>query len=219
MATEIFLDENCEPIWLDAFEKKEKVQKMIEPELQSVKERYERNENAIYPRKLNLNATITQTLFIALSKFKKIPYNYALDVSVDIFRDYANAYMELLNFIKGFYPDFIGSKAIFTAFMGISTNAYSSLLATSPNPDLCAEIESLNDNLCELEVVSAQSGISKEKSTETKLRADGVGYGVNLRPDIQTITTNINLKLDKESIDKRLASMFGTKMIESKKRK
>lgn len=219
MAKDIVIDENGEPLWFDAFDKLEKIKESITPELQTIKIRYEKNENSDYPRKLNFNANLTQVLFIAFSKFKKVPYNYAISVDAETFRDYANAYMELLSFIKGFYPDFIGSKATFTSFMGISANAYANILTTSQDADLVAEIESLNDKLCELEVVSAQSGISKEKSTETKLRADGVGYGLNLRPDIQSITINNNLKLDKENVDRRIASIFGSKMLENKKNK
>lgn len=219
MAKDIVIDENGESLWFDAFEKLEKIKGSITPELQTIKIRYEKNENSDYPRKLNFNANLTQVLFIAFSKFKKVPYNYAISVDAETFRDYANAYMELLSFIKGFYPDFIGSKATFTSFMGISANAYANILTTSQDPDLVAEIESLNDKLCELEVVSAQSGISKEKSTETKLRADGVGYGLNLRPDIQSITINNNLKLDKENVDRRIASIFGSKMLDDNKKK
>lgn len=219
MAKDIVIDEDGELLWIDAFEKLEKIKESITPELQTIKIRYEKNENSDYPRKLNFNANLTQVLFIAFSKFKKIPYNYAIGVDAETFRDYANAYMELLSYIKGFYPDFIGSKTTFTTFMGISANAYTNILTTSQDPDLVAEIESLNDKLCELEVVSAQSGISKEKSTETKLRADGVGYGLNLRPDIQSITINNNLKLDKENVDRRIASIFGSKMLENNKNK
>lgn len=219
METEIVIDENGEPLWVNAFEKLEKIKESITPELQTIKIRYEINENSDKPRKLNFNANLTQILFIAFSKFKKIPYSYAISIDAETFRDYADAYMQLLSYIRDFYPDFIGSKTTFTAFMGISANAYANILTTSQNADLVAEIESLNDKLCELEVVSAQSGISKEKSTETKLRADGVGYGLNLRPDIQSITINNNLKLDKENVDRRIASIFGSKMLENNKKK
>lgn len=218
MKNSIIIDKNGEPLWQNAFEKLAKIKELIVPELEIIKKRWEFNEKSDYPRKLNFNASIMQTLFIACNKFKKIPYNFAINVDSEIFSEYVGAYMELLQYIKQFYPDFVGSKASFTSFVGISASAYSTLLTTSNDPNMLAEIEILNDNLCELEIVSAQSGISKEKSTETKLRADNIGYGLNLKPDISSITINNSVRLDKESIGRKLESMFGSKLLENKKK-
>lgn len=205
----IIIDENGDVIWENAFEKLEKVKAEIQKELSVIKRRYDINERAQMPRKLNFNATLTQTLFIAFNRFKKIPYKYAIQIEYEVLSEYVSAYMELLGYIKDYYPDFVGSKALFTAFIGISASAYSYLLTACPDPDVLGELEMLNDKLCEMEFLSAQSGLAKEKSTESKLRADTVGYGVNLTPDFKNVTVNNYAQIGSDEVNKRLASIFG----------
>ena len=210
-------DGNVRSPWESADEKLEAVKKTITPELIRLKERFEANENSVKPRQLNFNSTITQTLFIAFNKFKSVPYSIAIHIDVDTLNEYIRAYMGLMEYIKQYYPDFIGSKTVFSAFLGITASAYSALLSSS-DPDVSSEMEMLNDKLCELEIVSAQSGINAERSTETKLRADTVGYGVNLKPNIESVTIKNTMSLDNDSVRRQLERVFGV-LPEAKPRK
>lgn len=207
--TNILIDENGNEVWQSADERLEEIKKIITPELENIKKRYWANEKAFVPRKLNFNASLTQTLFIACNRLKKVRYIYAVAVTVEVLSEYINAYMELLMYVKGYYPDFIGSKILFTSFMGISASAYSAILTSAKDEDVANEISMLNDRLCELEIASAQSGISREKMTETKLRADTVGYNVDLRPDVRQVVVNNNLHLDADSVNRQIARIFG----------
>lgn len=186
------------------------VKKDIAAELMIIKQKYDKNELSEMPRKLNYNATITQSLFISFSQWQNVPYNDAIQIDAETLSAYISAYMELLKYIKGFYPEFIGSKALFTSFIGISSAAYFSLLTEPTDPDVGAEIDILNDKLCELEFVSAQSGLSKDKVTVSKLKADRVGYNLNMAPEFANSTvTNNTILLTEANIARRLEGIMG----------
>lgn len=214
-------DENGEmtEIFVNPFEKLATIKAKLEKDLQTIKRRYEANENSQYPRKLNFNVNIVSSVLIACNSFPKVPYKYAVDVDVQIFKDNVSAFMELWEWIKGYYPDFVCSKTLFTNFMGISASAYSFILTNSTDADLASEIEQLNDILCEVEISAAQFGTAKEKTTTTKLGAGGVGYGMDLKTMPESVTINNNLGLGASEVKKQLESILGVGLIEGKGKK
>lgn len=213
----IVINDDGSYLWTDPQIKLDKLKQDVEPKLREIALRYERNESSQYPRKLNYNTQITTILMNSLSQFKNIPNIYVNGMSAETFRDYIIKFREMVSWVLEFYPDYVCSKEQFNAFMGITFSAYNDLLNSS-NPDILCEAERLEGFLGELQLVSAQTGIFKEKTTETRLRADGIGHNLNLRPDVQSITVNNNYKLGAEEVNKRLASILGGKFLENKKK-
>lgn len=213
----IVINEDGSFLWTDPQIKLDKLKQDVEPKLREISLRYERNESSQYPRKLNYNTQITTILMNSLSQFKNIPNIYVNGMSAETFRDYIIKFREMVSWVLEFYPDYVCSKEQFNAFMGITFSAYNDLLNSS-NPDILCEAERLEGFLGELQLVSAQTGIFKEKTTETRLRADGIGHNLNLRPDVQSITVNNNYKLGAEEVNKRLQSILGGKFLENKKK-
>ena len=213
------IDENGETIdaFVDPFEKLEKIKEKLEDDLKRLKEKYEMNEESQYPRKLNFNVNIVSSILIVCNSFPKIPFKYALCIDVDTFKRNVSAFMELWAWVKSFYPDFVCSKTLFTNFMGISSSAYSQILTTTQDVELLSEIELLNDTLCEVEIASAQAGVSKEKTTTVKLGAGGIGYGMELHQVPERVTITNNLELGSSSVQKKISEILGIGSISESK--
>lgn len=209
----IYINSDGSIMFTDAQEKLQDLKKHIQPKLIDIKERLEINDMAIKPRKLNFNTALTTLILNFLSKYENVPHHYAVKIDKDTLREYILAFREMVSFVLEYYNDYVCTKEQFNAFIGIGYGAYSELL-NSANGDILAEMERLEGFFSELQFVSAQSGVFKEKSTETRLRSAGVGHNLNIKPDITAININQTYKLDNESIQKRLDKMFGNKQIE-----
>lgn len=203
-------------VWIPPEEKLEKVKDAMSLTMTKVATKVHRNEEREKPLKLNLNTYIATNLFNVLSQFPNVPHNVATSVDFETLREYILAFRELVSYIIDYYDDYVCSKEQFNAFMGISFSAYNQLLI-SADPDILAEMERLEGFLGEIQLVSAQTGMFKEKSTETRLRADGIGHGMNLKNEEDKkggITVNV---YDPEAINKRLGNIMGKNWLENKK--
>lgn len=203
-------------VWIPPKEKLKQVIETIEPIMCKVRRRVADNECREKPQKLNLNTYIATNLFNALSVFPNVPYNCAIAVDVETLREYIMSFRYLVGHIIDSYDDYVCTKEQFNAFMGISYGAYNTLLISS-DADILAEMERLEGFLGEIQLVSAQTGIFKEKSTETRLRADGIGHGMNLKNEEDKkggITVNV---FDPDAINKKLGNIMGKTWLENKK--
>ncbi len=188
----------------------------IKPHLEVVAKKMQDNDNSLKPRKLNFNTYIATNLFNILSIYPNVPHNVATNIDKDTLREYILAFRELVSYIILYYCDYVCSKEQFNAFIGISYGAYNSLL-TSSNPDVLAEMERLEGFFGELQFAAAQTGLLKEITTETRLRADGIGHAMNLKNDDDkkmSITMNV---YDPDAVNRQLGNIMGKKWIESKK--
>lgn len=210
------INEDGSFVWIPPKEKLDKITEMIAPTLKRCQERVYQNECRDKPQKLNLNTYIATNLFNALSVFPNVPYNCAIDIDAETLREYILAFRYLVSHIINSYEDYVCTKEQFNAFIGISYGAYNTLLMSS-DADILAEMERLEGFLGEIQLVSAQTGMFKEKSTETRLRADGIGHGMNLKNEEDKkggITVNV---YDPDSINKRLGNIMGKAWLENKK--
>jgi hypothetical protein len=71
--TTIPINTDGEMLWYDPFAKLEKIKQAIQPQLESIKKKWDRNEVAQFPRKLEFNTYISQMLALNFRKFPKIP--------------------------------------------------------------------------------------------------------------------------------------------------
>ena len=210
------INEDGSFVWIPPKEKINYIKEDLAETLERVRLRVEKNEARDKPQKLNLNTYISTKLFNALSYFPNVPYNCAINIDLETLREYILAFRKLVGYIIDYYDDYVCTKEQFNAFMGISYGAYNTLLISS-DADILAEMERLEGFLGEIQLVSAQTGIFKEKSTETRLRADGIGHGMNLKNEEDKkggITVNV---FDPDAINKKLGNIMGKTWLENKK--
>lgn len=203
-------------VWIPPQEKLEVVKMKLQPTLDTIAKKIENNENSLKPRKLNFNTYIATSLFNVLSVYPNVPYNVAIGIDKDTLREYILAFRELVSYILDVYCDYVCSKEQFNAFIGISYGAYNKLLV-SIDPDILAEMERLEGFFGELQFAAAQTGLLKERTTETRLRADGIGHAMNLKNDDDkkmSITMNV---YDPDAVNRQLGNIMGKKWIENKK--
>lgn len=218
--SEIIYDANGDPIWSDnnwdnPIEKAENIKIKLLNKLENVKKKVDANDNAMYPRKLNFNPYITSSLLNELSHYPNVQYNDAIAIGVDTLKEYILAFRDLWTWILDYYIDYIATKQQFCAFCGISYNAYNNLLLNE-NPEIAVEMERLEGDLGEVQVLSAQSGLNKEKTTETRLRADGIGHGMNLKNEEDRKQIIQIVSYTPDAVNQKLANMG--LMIENKKK-
>ena len=212
--SDIVLNPDGTSIWTDAREKLEAVKSALTPHLQRIKTKWEYNENSQYPRKLEYNPFISQSLTLQFRKFPKVPSNYAVDIDVDILRGYIDCYFDLVEFVLGYYPEFVSTKPLFIMFCGVDPYAYSQWLI-STNSDIQSEIQFVETHLEEITVLSAQTGRLKEKSSETRLKSNGIGHNLNLKTSEENVQTINLVSFDKESVMRKLENL-GVKMLDKK---
>lgn len=212
--TAIVYNEDGSPIWTDPKEKLDVVKQALEPQLETIKKKWDRNEIAEFPRKLEFNSYINQLLVINFRKFPKVSSKYAVDIDVETLREYVNCYFDLVEFILGYYQEFVSTKPLFCMFCGIEPYCYNQWLI-SPNPDILAEIQFVETHLEEITVLSAQTGKLKEKSSENRLKSNGIGHNLNLKTAEESAPTINLVSFDVDSVTRQIANM-GIKVIDKK---
>lgn len=213
--SDIVLNPDGTSIWTDAREKLEAVKKALLPHLQRIKTKWEHNETEQYPRKLEFNPFLSQTLVLNFRKYPKIPSNYAVEIDTETLKEYINCYFDLVEYILDFYPEFVSTKSLFIMWCGVDSYAYSQWLI-SPNPDILSEIQFVETHLEEITVLSAQTGRLKEKSSEIRLKSNGIGHNLNLKTAEETTQTINLVSFDKESVLRKLENL-GVRMLNDKK--
>ena len=212
--TTIAYNEDGSPVWFDAREKLKIVKEAILLQLQDIQKKWNRNEVAQFPRKLEFNSYINQLLVINFRKFPKVPSKYAVDVDVETLREYVDCYFDLVEFILSYYPEFVSTKPLFCMWAGVEPYRFNQWLV-SPNPDILSEIQFVETHLEEITILSAQTGKLKEKSSENRLKSNGIGHNLNLKSE-EDKTPTINLvSFDADSVARQIANM-GIKVIDKK---
>ena len=214
--SDIVLNPDGTSIWTDAREKLEAVKSALTPHLQRIKTKWEYNENSQFPRKLEFNPFLSQTLVLNFRRYPKIPSNYAIEIDINTLREYIDCYFDLVEYILQFYPEFVSTKSLFILWCGVDSYAYSQWLI-SPNPDILAEIQFVETHLEEITILSAQTGRLREKSSETRLKSNGIGHNLNLKNTEETTQTINLVSFDKDSVLRKLENL-GVKMLDNKKK-
>lgn len=216
--SEIILNEDGVNIWTNPLEKLEAVKSALLPHLQRLKVKWETNEHSQYPRKLDFSGIIANRLTLEMHKFPIVPTKYALDISYETLRQYVTCYFNLIEFIMSYYDEFISTKNIFCQFLGVESYVYNQLLLSS-HPDILAEMQFVEGHLVDSNMLLAQTGKIKEKSTEIRLRSSDLGHNINIKPAIDEKPQINVVAYDVDSV-KNMISGFGlnTKMLDNKKK-
>ena len=212
--SDIVLNADGTSIWTNPQEKLEEVKKNLLPHLQKIRTKWDINEASQFPRKLEFNAQISQRVTLALRKFKIVPSKYATELGIELLRDYINSFYEMVDFIMEFYEEFLVTKVLFCQFLGIDTWTYNQLLLSS-DPDILTEMRIIDEMFVNATLLSAQVGKTKEKSSEIRMRVDGVGHSVEMKPSVDEKTTINVISYDPDSVKRSLANM-GIKLLEDK---
>lgn len=212
---QIPMNENGELLWANPYDKLEKIKEAMKPCLESVQKKVKQNDMAQFPRKLEFNGYINQMLVVNFRKFPKVPSKYAVDVDVETLKDYATCYFDLIAYVLDYYQEFVSTKPLFCMFCGIEPYCYNQWLI-SPDADIVTEIQFLETHFEEITVLSAQTGKLKEKSSENRLKINGIGHNVNLKNNDDNIPTINLVSFDVDSVQRQIANM-GIKVIEKKK--
>lgn len=211
---QIIVDENGESIWIDPRIKLKAVKDELAERLEDIKMRIDKNEKSLYPRKLEFNSQISQRLTLVFSKFPVIQTKYANNIDVNTLRDYILVYFELVEFIMNYYEEFISTKPLFCMFVGIEPFAYNNWLVCE-NSEIVAQVKFIETHFEEINFISAQTGKLKEKSTETRLRADELGHSMNLKNEEDKRQTINVISFDSKTISKQIADL-GIKLLDNK---
>ena len=217
MGKEIVLNGDGSSIFYNAEERLNEIKSVIEPELIKIKRVIEVNNQKMYPQKLNFISNITNILDANLRLKPLIRYDYAILIDPYTLQDYSNAFFRLMIFIRSYYPEFIANKQTFSAFCGFSVSVYNTL-QNSPDGDIVSIIESINDSCIEVNLTAAQSGSISGTTTINRMKAKGAGHDLQIKSESEQ-SGNITFVLDNDMVKKQLASVFGNKMIENKKKK
>lgn len=214
--SDIVLNADGTSIWTNPQEKLEEVKNSLLPHLQRIKTKWDYNESSAFPRKLEFNAQISQRVTLTLRKFPIVPSKYATELDIDLLRDYIDTFYQMVEFIMDFYEDFLVTKVLFCQFLGIDTWTYNQLLL-SPDPDILTEMRIVDEMFVNATLLSAQIGKTKEKSSEIRMRVDGVGHSVEMKPSGDEKTTINLISYDPDSVKRSLANM-GIKLLDNNKK-
>ena len=216
--SEIILNADGTSIWTDPHEKLEAVKSALTPHLQRIKTKWEYNENSQYPRQLSFNSQLATRLSLIFHRFPIVPSKYAIDIDIDTLKDYVDCFYELVEYIMDYYEDFMVTKVFFCEWLGIDAWTYNQLLL-SPNPDILAQINFVEEGIINNTLMASQTGKAKEKSTEVRLRANNFGHNINIKPAIDEKPQIQVVAYDLDSVQ-RAISGFGLNMksIENKKK-
>ena len=208
--SEIVINEEGDSIWIDPKEKLESIKKALLPHLQQLKLKWDRNENSQFPRKLDFSGIIANRLTLEMHKFPIVPTKYALEINHETLKQYVTCYFELIEFIMCYYDEFISTKNIFCQFLGVESFVYNRLLL-SQNYDIVAEMQFVEGHLVDSNMLLAQTGKIKEKSTEIRLRSSDLGHNINIKPAIDEKPQINVIAYDVDSV-KSMISGFGLNM-------
>lgn len=216
--SDIILNEDGSNLWVDPHKKLEEVKEVLTPHLQRIKMKWEYNENAQYPRKLDFSSTILSRLTLAFRKFPLVPSRYAMDIDIDTLKEYTTCFFDLIEFIMSYYEEFICTKNVFCQFMGVESYVYNQWLISS-NSEICTEVQFVEGYLVDSAMLQAQTGKVKEKSTEIRLRSSDLGHNINIKPAVDEKPQIQVVAYDLDSVQ-RAISGFGLNMksIENKKK-
>ena len=214
--SEIILNGDGTSIWTDPKEKLEQVKSSLLPHLEKIRTKWDLNEMAQFPRKLDFNNQISQRLALVFRKFPIVPSKYATDLTIDLLQDYITTFYDMVEFIMEYYEDFLVTKVLFCQFLGIDTWTYNQLLISS-DPDILTEMRIVDEMFVNATLLSAQIGKTKEKTSEIRMRVDGVGHSVEMKPSGDEKTTINLISYDAETVKRSLANM-GIKLLDNKKK-
>lgn len=209
---QIPINQDGELLWANPYEKLEEIKTAMKPCLESVQKKVKQNDMAQFPRKLEFNGYINQMLVVNFRKFPKVPSKYAVDVDVETLKDYSTCYFDLVAFVLEYYQEFVSTKPLFCMFCGVEPYCYNQWLISN-DPDIVTEIQFLETHFEEITVLSAQTGKLKEKSSENRLKINGIGHNVNLKNNDDNIPTINLVSFDVDSVQRQIANM-GIKVIE-----
>ena len=212
---QIPMNEDGELLWANPYEKLEVIKEAMKSCLESVKAKIRANDVSQFPRKLEFNGYINQMLVVNFRKFPKVPSKYAVDIDIETLRDYATCYFDLVAYVLDSYQEFVSTKPLFCMFCGIEPYCYNQWLL-SPDPDIVTEIQFLETHFEEITVLAAQTGKLKEKSSENRLKINGIGHNINLKNNEEQGATINLISYDLDSVQQQIANM-GIKVIEKKK--
>ena len=216
--SDIVLNPDGTSIWTDPHTKLDAVKSALLPHLQRLKVKWDANENSMYPRKLDFSGIIANRLTLEMHKFPIVPTKYAVDIDHQTLREYVSCYFDLIEFIMSYYDEFISTKNIFCQFLGVESYVYNQLLL-SPHPEILAEIQFVEGHLVDSNMLLAQTGKIKEKSTEIRLRSSDLGHNINIKPAVDEKPQIQVVAYDLNSVQKAISG-FGLNMksIENKKK-
>lgn len=216
--SDIILNPDGTSIWTDPAEKLEAVKKALLPHLQRLKVKWDANERSMYPRKLSFGAIITQRLTLEFRKYPTIQNRYATSIDINTLKEYISCFYDLVEFIMEYYEDFLITKIVFCQWLGITAWSYDQLLI-SPDPDILTEMSIIDEMLINSTLLSAQEGKTKEKSSELRMRVEGVGHSVVMKPSVEERPQINVVAYDVESIQKAISGFgLNTKMLDNKKK-
>ena len=179
--SDIVMNADGTSIWTDPHEKLEAVKSALKVHLERIQTKVLANENSMYPRKLeNFSNAIYKRIQLCLNKFPIVPTKYAVDIDLATLKDNINCFYELVEYIMDYYEDFMVTKVFFCEWLGIDAWTYNQLLL-SPNPDILAQINFVEEGIINNTLMASQTGKAREKSTEVRLRANNFGHKIIMK--------------------------------------
>lgn len=217
MPRRIILDETGKSIWADPAKRLKEIKAILKPKLEDIAMRIANNEKKMYPAKLNFLPAITNLLDAYLRKTPLVRFDYAVDIEEETLQGFANAFFDLLIFIREYVPEYVANKQTFCAFASISVSAFNQL-QQSQSGEIVAIIDNLNDSFLETNISAAQGGATNSAATFNRLRSRDVGHSLSLTQTGEEVQGNTVVVLDNETVKKQLAGMFGRNLLDNNKK-
>lgn len=196
--------------YVDINKKLEKVKGCMSPVLEDIKMKIAKAESNIYNKtKYNYNSVISNKLNIILRKEPLLDYTSAINMPYDYLKDHYDAFLDLLEFIYDYCPEFVPTKPTFCAWLGTTTSNYNKLHYDGSDTEIIELLNSADDMFYESVTTSAISGIGKEKSSLDYAREKSKGLSIDLKSE-NTNTTNIMaIEYSSENRNRLLQNILG----------
>lgn len=215
---EIIIDNNGENIGNAIDLKYDRVTNLLREKLENIALKIAQNEQREKPIKLNFNSQISNWLNVLLQKEPKLKYSDAIELDGETLQVYYDKFLELLMFIYDYAPEYVPSKIVFSSWCGFTTDVYNKL-RYGTNSEIVDILSHADDLFVETNWASAQSGISREKSTTDRMRERTFGQGLDLKPD--NSITMVSLAIDKtpEARQQQLENIMKMGLLSNKNEK
>lgn len=209
MSKTIVLNPDGTSPYPDIKEKLERVKTDIKTTLENVKLNISRDRNAMKPVKNNYSAMISNKLNIILRRCQFLDYTSAVNMQFEYLQECYFAFLDLLDYIYEYCPEYVPTKPTFCGFLGTTTNNYNKLITDGNDTNIVELLESANDLWYETTTISAMSGVSKEKSSLDYAREKSKGLSIDLKSENTNPINVLSIGMTPNELQKQLANITG----------
>jgi hypothetical protein len=197
--------------YADPHEKLERVKEQLKTTLENVKMNIARDRNAMKPVKNNYNAQVSNKLNSILRREKFLDYSSAVNMPFEHLQDCYFAFLDLLDYIYEYCPEYVPTKVTFCGFVGTTTENYNKLRYSGNSTEIIELLSSADDLWYESVTSSAMANVSQSKASLDYAREKNKGLAIDLKSENTNTTNVLSVSFDPNNRAKLLSNILGNK--------